>query len=217
VKPTVGEAGGVRLELDVAVTALAPSAAGSVEEVGPTLRNRKLTSTVHLNDDDWVVVGFAREAMVDSTVIGTPWLMDIPILGWAFKTTTDSNVTARLVIAVQAHIERSPDEAIADSISRRLAFERSNQRLAPLAHDAKTAWALRIATRSDEAQAQAIAARVSASARPARVTSWRSSSGLNYDVTIAGFATVSDANEAALKLRDEGYDPELVVVPLEAH
>jgi len=147
---------------------------------------------------------------------GTPWLKDIPILGWAFKRTSDTNVTARLVIAVQARIERSPDEQLADSIRRRLAFERSSQRLEPLAANAISAWALRVATRADEAEAQAIAARLSASARPARVTRWESSSGSVFDVSVSGFATLSEANDTALQLREEGYDPEVVVVPFEA-
>ena len=216
VKPSVGEAGGVRLELDVDVSSLAPSLAGSVEEVGPTLRQRHLTSTIHLNDNEFAVVGFAREAVVERSMTGTPWLKDIPILGWAFKQTSDTNVTARLVIAVQARIERSPDEQLADSIRRRLAFERSSQRLEPLAANATTAWALRVATRADEAEAQAIAARLSASARPARVTRWESSSGSVFDVSVSGFATLSEANDTALQLREEGYDPEVVVVPFEA-
>jgi len=216
VKPSVGEAGGVRLELDVDTTSLAPSLAGSVEEVGPTLRQRRLTSTIHLNDDEFAVVGFAREAVLEQSVIGTPWLKDIPILGWAFKQTSDTNVTARLVIAVQARVERSPDEQVADSIRRRLAFERSNRRLEPLAANATTAWALRVAARADEAEAQAIAARLSAGARPARVTRWESSSGPVFDVSVSGFATLSEASDTALQLREEGYDPEVVVVPLAA-
>jgi len=216
VKPSVGEAGGVRLELDVNISSLAPSLAGSVEEVGPSLRQRRLTSTIHLNDNEFAVVGFAREAAVEQNEIGTPWLKDIPILGWAFKQTSDSNVTARLVIAVQARIERSPDERVADSIRRRLAFERSSQRLEPLAQSSTTAWALRVAARADEAEAQTIAARLSASARPARVTRWESSSGSVFDVTVSGFETLSEANDTALQLREEGYDPEVLVVPLEA-
>ncbi len=217
VKPTVGEAGGVRLALDVDVTALAPPLAGDVNDVGPTLRKRKLTSTVHLNDGEYVVVGFAREAMAAPSVIGVPWLKDIPILGWAFKKESDSNTTARLVIAVHARIERTQEEQIADSIRQRLGFERANRRLEPLARDADTGWALRVATRSDEAEARAVAAQLPARPQPARVTRWESSGGPQFDVTLSGFATVSDANDAALELRDRGYEPELVVVPLEAH
>jgi type II secretory pathway component GspD/PulD (secretin) len=203
VKPSVGEAGGVRLALDVDISALAPSVAGSVEEVGPTLRQRRLTSTIHLDDDEFAVVGFAREAVVEQSVTGTPWLKDIPILGWAFKQTSDTNVTARLVIAVQARIERGEDERVADSIRRRLAFERSRERLEPLADNATTAWALRVAARADEAEAQAIAARLSAGARPARVTRWESSSGSVFDVSVSGFATRRRERRRP-KLRDEG-------------
>ena len=107
VKPTVGEAGGVRLELEVDVTSLAPSLAGDVEEVGPTIRQRRLTSTIHLRDGEFAVVGFAREEGFTRGTMGVPWLKDIPLLGWAFKSTSDTNITTRLVIAAQARIERS--------------------------------------------------------------------------------------------------------------
>jgi general secretion pathway protein D len=216
VKPTLGEAGGVRLELDVNVSSLAPPLAGDVEEVGPTLRNRQLNSTVHLNDDEFIVVGFAREMASQQDVIGTPWLMKVPILGWAFKKAGDTRVTARFVIAVQAHIQRTPDERIADTIRHRIAFQRSNARLAPLATGSTSVWVLRVATRSDEAEAQAIATRLSSGARPASVSRWESAGGPIFDVNLFGFATVADANQAALKLRDEGYDPEVLVAPLEA-
>ena len=215
VKPTVGEAGGVRLELEVAVTALAPSLAGDVDEVGPTIRERRLTSTIHLRDGEFVVVGFAREAAFNSTSVGVPWFKDIPILGWAFKTTRDTDITTRVVIAAQARIERSPEEQIADSIRQRLAFERANTRLEQIPVTDETRWALRVATVADEAEAEAIAARLGTSARPAQVSRWQSSTGPRFDVTLSRFQTLSDANEVALQLREEGYDPEPAVVPVE--
>jgi type II secretory pathway component GspD/PulD (secretin) len=216
VTPTVGEAGGVRLELEVEVTQLGPSLAGDVELVGPTIRQRTLTSTIHLGDDEFVVVGFAREAAVASATIGVPWLMDIPFLGWAFKSTADTDATARLVIAAQARIERSREERLEDSIRRRVDFERAGARFEHVPISDENAWALRVATVRDEADAQAIAARLGTDARPARVSRWESSAGPAWDVTLFRFAELSKANEAALELREQGYDPELVVLPVEA-
>ena len=216
VKPTVGEAGGVRLELEVDVSSLAPSLAGDVEEVGPTIRQRKLTSTIHLEDGEFAVIGFAREAGFARTTTGVPWLKDIPLLGWAFKSTSDTAITTLLVITAQARIERSSEEQVADSIRQRLAFERANARLGHVPSTDQTAWALRVAAVADEAEAKAIAARLETSARPARVSRWESSAGPVFDVTLLSFATLSDANETAHQLREAGYDPELVVLPVEA-
>ena len=215
VKPTVGEAGGVRLELELEVTALAPTSVGNVEEVGPTIRQRRLTSTIHLRDGEFAVVGLARETAYSRGTVGVPWFKDIPILGWAFKATSDMNITTRLVIAVQARIERSSEEQIADSIRQRLALERSTSRSGQAARVDQTGWALRVATVADPGEAEAIAARLGTSARPAQVSRWESSGGPLFDVTLSGFATLADANELALALREEGYDPEPVVVPTE--
>jgi general secretion pathway protein D len=219
VKPTVGEVGGVRLELELEVTALAPTAisadAGSVDEVGPTIRQRRLTSTIHLRDGEFAVIGLAREAAFGRASVGVPWFKDIPILGWAFKATTDSGIQTRLVIAAQARIERSSEEQVASSIRQRLAFERANSRLGHAARIDETAWALRVATVADPGEAEAIAARLGTSARPARVSRWQSAVGAFFDVMLSGFATLADANQVALALREEGYDPEPVVIPVE--
>ena len=120
------------------------------------------------------------------------------------------------MIAAQARIERSAEEQIADSIRRRLAFERANARLEHVPTTDETVWALRVATVADELEAQAIAARLGTSARPARVSRWETSAGPAFDVTLFRFATLSDANDTALRLREEGYDPDLVVLPVEA-
>jgi general secretion pathway protein D len=216
VKPTVGEAGGVRLELDVDVTALAPSAAGTVEEVGPTIRQRRLTSTIHLEDREFVVVGFAREPAYDDTETGVPWFKDIPILGWAFKTSGRRAVNARLLIAAQARLERTQEEILADSIRQRLAFERSNARLEHVPPGAPTTWALRLATLADEGEAEAVAVRVASDERPARVSRWESSGGPAFDVLLFGFGTLAEASDASLLLRDDGWDPDVVVLPVEA-
>jgi general secretion pathway protein D len=217
VKPTVGEAGGVRLELDVDVTSLAPSLAGDVDEVGPTIRQRRLTSIIHLDDGEFAVVGFAREPVYEDTATGIPWLMKVPVLGWAFRTSNQRSVNARLVIAAQARLERTPEESLADSVRQRLAFERSSARFEHFPTGAPTTWALRAAALADRAEAEAIAARLSTDARPARVTRWESSGGPVFDVTLFGFPTLPDANETALALREEGWNPEIVVLPVEAH
>jgi general secretion pathway protein D len=219
VKPTVGQVGGVRLELELDVTALAPTAiagdAGTVEEVGPTIRQRRLTSTIYLRDGEFAVVGLAREAAVARATVGVPWFKDIPFLGWAFKSTSDTDILSHLVVAAQARIERTPDEQIEDSIRQRLAFERAGSRFGPVPRVDETSWALRVATVADRGEAEAIATRLGTSARPAQVTGWLSSAGPVFDVTLSRFVSLADANQAALALREEGYEPELVVVPVE--
>jgi Flp pilus assembly secretin CpaC len=215
VKPTVGKAGGVKLDLEVETSALAPSLSGDVELVGPTIRQRKLTSTIHLRDGEFVVVGFAREEAYERTSVGVPWFKEIPILGWAFKATTDQKIASRVVIAAQARIERTSEEQIADSILERLAFERASRRLAHVPISDETFWGLRVATVADRQEAEAIAARVGSPERPAHVSRWQSEGGPRFDVTLSRFTSLADANQLALALHDQGYAPEPVVVPVE--
>jgi hypothetical protein len=143
--------------------------------------------------------------------------MDIPFLGWAFKASSDRRIASRLVIAAQARIERSPEERVADSIRHRLAFERSSRRLEHVpVLDTETFWGLRVATVADPQQAEAIAARLGSPERPAHVSRWQSAAGPRFDVTLFRFTSLADANQLALELHDQGYEPEPVVIPAEA-
>ena len=57
VKPTVGQTGVVNLEMDVGLSQLAAPVAGSVEEVGPTLIQREIQTTLSLVEGQIAVIG----------------------------------------------------------------------------------------------------------------------------------------------------------------
>jgi hypothetical protein len=202
VKPSVGEAGGVRLELDVEISSLAPSLAGSVEAVGPTLRQRRLSSTIHLNDDEFAVVGFAREAVVEQSVTGTPWLKDIrPRLGLQVEhghqhhhASGDRRPGAQINAAEEQVAARSasasPSEA-GEQPSRACPHHRCHE--------------LGAARRSRRrpGRAQAIADRLATSARPARVSRWESGVGPVFDVTCS-VARTSRGQSNRAGMREDG-------------
>ena len=64
VTPTVGERGGVRLELTVEVSSLGASVAGDVEEVGPTIQEIIVESTIRLRDGEIAVIATAARPTV---------------------------------------------------------------------------------------------------------------------------------------------------------
>jgi general secretion pathway protein D len=120
VTPTIGERGGVTLELRVEVSALAESVAGPVEEVGPTIKDTTIESTIRLQGGEFAVIATAAQPKLSRTKVGIPWLMDIPILGWAFRVTSEQTLNRHLLVAAQAQILRPESRDLADRFAREL-------------------------------------------------------------------------------------------------
>ena len=71
---------------------------GDASEVGVALSNRQVENTVVVADGETVVIGGLIENGVDQTVTKVPWLGDIPVLGWAFKSTSNSDTKKNLLL-----------------------------------------------------------------------------------------------------------------------
>lgn len=123
VKPTLGEAGGIVLELTVEVSVLAPSQAGSSAEVGPTIRERTLTSRIRLEHDRVAVIGWHAGPLQTTAESGVPFLRSIPILGWLFRRTTDVTLKNNLLILATAHRDDPEVRALAETLRRELRRE----------------------------------------------------------------------------------------------
>jgi len=119
-RPTVGHEGGVRLELDVEVSAVSQSLAGDSARVGPTISERTLQTTVHLDHGVIAVVGFATLPRHIETVVGVPYLRSLPILGFLFRTTTETRLETTLLISVQAEVERAETLALTRALRQEL-------------------------------------------------------------------------------------------------
>jgi general secretion pathway protein D len=121
ITPTVGEQGGVTLEMRVEVSALADSVVGSVEEVGPTIRQAIVESKIRLRSGEIAVIATVARPRVERTETGVPWLKDLPVLGWAFRFTSEERRKNHLLIAARAEIQRpEATRDLADGLGRAL-------------------------------------------------------------------------------------------------
>jgi general secretion pathway protein D len=212
VKPTVGAQGDLRLELELEVTRVGDTTLGEVEQVGPTLLSRKLTSSLRLEEGEVAILGGRGEpsrALVES---GVPFLQDIPFLGQLFRSTSEVTRQSHLLVAVQARLLRSPDDLALDTIRRRLAFERSREGLRALEAETDAPYAVLVATRSTRPEAAGVAADLLAGGRDARVVEWEVGGLPRFDVYVTGFAEFADACAAARALLDEGHSPEVLAL-----
>jgi len=217
-KPTLGERGEVRLDLDFERSAVsASSEAGDVRLVGPTLIQQRLSSEMTLRQGEVGVLGVALGRKKETVEVGTPWLKDIPGIGWLFRWTSDTWMDNRLLIVAEAEVLRSREEMVANSIRRRLAFERHTSRVSGLEEIEGAPYALRVDTRERREDAEAIAESLELEGLSVQLGRWKSSEGRErFDVYVTGFETIADAGAASLWLHRAGWKPQLVVLPVEA-
>ena len=101
----------------------APGGVGNAEDVGVALSNRRVENTVVVRDGETVVIGGLLSDTTDDTVTKVPWLGDIPILGWAFKSTKDRVRKTNLLVFLTPRIVRTPLDLENDTIRRREEFQ----------------------------------------------------------------------------------------------
>jgi general secretion pathway protein D len=120
VRPTLGEEGGVRLELRIHQSRIAESLAGDSDRVGPSFAERDLSTIVRLDDGEIAVVGFLSGPSRASREVGVPWLRSLPGLGFLFRNTQDVELDSTLLIAVSATLQREGSRQLAMELRRHL-------------------------------------------------------------------------------------------------
>jgi hypothetical protein len=128
VTPQITEGDALRLEIFQEITnineALIPIT-GSTESVGVPLSNRRIENTVVVADGETIVIGGMLSDDFTDNVTKVPWLGDIPVLGWLFKTTSRSLKKINLLVFLTPHIVRSTGDLEYDTIRKREEFTRS--------------------------------------------------------------------------------------------
>lgn len=122
VEPTVGTEGGVVLKLDLEISRVTASVQ-NVREVGPTIRERTIESTIRLESGQYGVVAFAMTPTSLDVESGTPFLKDIPILGWFFRASRSVRLDTYLLVVARAEVYRPESEALSDWLRRKLEAE----------------------------------------------------------------------------------------------
>lgn len=214
VEPTVPTEGPVRLGLHLKFTALAAPFAGDVAAVGPTLVKQSVESTIYLDDGAGAVVGVRGQPTEEVQQTGTPFLMDVPGLGWLFRSQARQTVRKDMVLALQIQVIRSAEDLQLESIRRRIALERSLAGLESLPVSPQEApFAVWVTTASTRAAAEAITAGLDLGMRRAQVVAWKGAPTQRFDVYVLGFDRYADAMKTCLEVRGQRFSPEVVALP----
>jgi type IV pilus assembly protein PilQ len=106
VKPKITPEGKISMEI-LASNDIPDYAIGATLQGNPPIRKEQVESTVVVQDGDTVVIGGILRNQEDKSVSGLPWLQNIPILGWLFKTEGLDRQKRQLLIFVTPKILKS--------------------------------------------------------------------------------------------------------------
>ena len=129
VTPQITEGDSLRLEIyqEISAIAFGLAALGNPEDVGVPLTNRVIENTVVVRDGETVVIGGLLSDEYQDSVSKVPYLGDIPILGWAFKSSTRELRKINLLVFLTPHIIRSPQDLERQTIRKREEFAEASQ------------------------------------------------------------------------------------------
>lgn len=76
------------------------NAIGATVSAGPTVSKREASTEVMVQDGETTVIGGIFENTKTESVVGVPWLRNIPVLGWLFKKKSVSDANQELLIFI---------------------------------------------------------------------------------------------------------------------
>ena len=124
VTPRINNSGIVTLEVSQEVSDVVPTTTSGIDS--PTIQQRKIKSTVAVNSGQMVILGGLIRNNVSKTKSGIPILKDIPLLGAAFRSTTNSTRRTELLVFITPHVVRNMDDADAVTNYLRRSFQQAD-------------------------------------------------------------------------------------------
>ena len=106
---------------------IAGDSASGTTEIGVALSTRTVENTVVVADGDTVVIGGLIGETESTTESKVPFFGDIPVLGWLFKSSSESVRRTNLIIMLTPHIVRTPMDLESETIYRRDDFAHATE------------------------------------------------------------------------------------------
>jgi general secretion pathway protein D len=108
------------MEIEQEVSDVAKTTSSNIDS--PTIAQRRIVSTVIVQDGQTVALGGLIKDTRDNERSGIPILSDLPLIGPLFRTTTKSRGRTELLVLLTPSVVRSPEEArrVTDELRERL-------------------------------------------------------------------------------------------------
>jgi general secretion pathway protein D len=132
ITPRINESGRVLLDIEQEVSSVAATTTSNIDS--PTIRQRKIKTTVVVNDNDALVLGGMIQDSKSTSRSQLPILGDIPFLGNAASNKDNVLAKTELIVLIRPHVLRNLDEArtITEEYRHFMAIEGPHRRAAPV-------------------------------------------------------------------------------------
>jgi general secretion pathway protein D len=112
VTPRIGSSGMVFLTVSQEVSDAVPTTSSTLDQ-SPTVEERKIQTTVAIQDGTTVALGGLMRRSQTSGNTGVPYLKDIPVVGGLFGNQSDTRERTELMVFLTPRVVRSPVSAVA--------------------------------------------------------------------------------------------------------
>ncbi len=102
--PHINEDGVVTMEITQSLSAIEGSTSSADANFKPTFTNQDISTTVVVGDGETIVLGGLIDSVTSYSDSGTPFLKDLPILGYLFKTQDESLERRELLLIITPKI-----------------------------------------------------------------------------------------------------------------
>ncbi len=109
VLPQVNSEGLVNMQIRQEVSQVASATTGGIQS--PTFSTRESETTVVVQSSETIVIGGIIDDTVDRSRTGIPFLMDIPVVGRAFRVENDTVRRTELIVLLTPHVVRDRQES----------------------------------------------------------------------------------------------------------
>ena len=109
VTPRVNASGLVIMEIEQETSDVVPTTTSGIDS--PTIRQRRVASTVAVQSGQTVVLGGLIQDGLDETSTGIPVLHSLPIIGPLFGVRNNMSRRTELLVVITPRVVRSPDQA----------------------------------------------------------------------------------------------------------
>jgi len=123
VSPVVHASGHVDIEIDQELSEAQPNESSGIDS--PSIFNRKIQTTVTLQDGGSILIGGLISSSKSLGNVGVPWIGKMPIIGKLFSADNDSSARTELMVMIIPYVIDSPAEGQAVTKSIQQAFQRS--------------------------------------------------------------------------------------------
>jgi general secretion pathway protein D len=123
VTPRVNQGGQVQMDLSQEVSEPVATPANVTAAIqSPTIQERKIETTVAVQDGQTLALGGLISDNIDTGTTGVPWLSEVPVVGALFGTVNDNVTRSEILVLVTPHVVRDAESAasITDELRTKL-------------------------------------------------------------------------------------------------